>query len=368
MLQHANHGLLGVFRRPFVFVPYTWAAFAGAVFLGTCNAIQLRVYYWYIRDPIPWTAAFVTGLSFWITLFALTIPIAYATRWFPLTRKRIGNWILLMVCGALFPPVHSLLFFLLIHGLLAADPATFVPRYLISGYTRGVAYYWLILTAFYAIDGVQRTARLETQLVRAQLQALKVQLQPHFLFNTLNSISALLHQDSKAADDMIQRLGDFLRRTLTNSDVDKVCLREELDLLDTYVGIERVRFQQELRVIFEVSAEVLAAHVPSLILQPIVENAIHHGVGRRPETGRIDIRAGRRGEQLHIEVEDEGPGMARGAKSQKLARTGLGLSNTMNRLRQTYGDRSGLELTNTATGGCLVRMVLPFETDGRRPR
>ena len=135
-------------------------------------------------------------------------------------------------------------------------------------------------------------AQLETQLVEAQLQTLQRQMQPHFLFNTLNTISALMHRDVDAADDMIARLSDLLRMSLQNVGVQEVPLKEELDFLSKYLEIEQTRFRDRLTVVFDVQAETLDALVPNLLLQPLVENAIKHGIGPRPTPGQIEIRAG----------------------------------------------------------------------------
>src|ERR1044072_1276244 len=155
-----------------------------------------------------------------------------------------------------------------------------------------------------------RASHLKTELAQAQLQALKMQLQPHFLFNTLNSISALLDEDVEAADDMLARLGDFLRLTLENPGAQTVALQEELEFLRCYLEIERVRFHDRLTIPLDIEPETLDAMVPNLILQPIAENAIRHGIISRISPGRIEIRARRSDDTLRLQVKDNGPGLA----------------------------------------------------------
>ena len=205
-------------------------------------------------------------------------------------------------------------------------------------------------------------AQAQLQVAQAQLQALKMQLHPHFLFNTLNSISALLDEDVEAADEMLARLGDLLRLTLANSGAQEVTLQEELEFLRCYLEIERVRFQDRLTVSMDVDALTLDALVPNLILQPIVENAIRHGIALRIDPGRIEIRAARRGDMLQLRVSDNGPGIQSKAAA-ATAREGVGLSNTRARLRQLYGTNHSFELSDAAGGGLQLTIEIPFQLD-----
>jgi len=208
-------------------------------------------------------------------------------------------------------------------------------------------------------EGELRASRLQTQLTQAQLEALKMQLQPHFLFNTLHSISALLHRDPDAADRMIARLGDFLRLTLENSGALEVSLQKELEFLTCYLEIERVRFQDRLTTSVEVEPAALDAPVPNLILQPIVENALRHGIAQTRGPGRVEISAKRENGSLRIRVRDNGPGLAAITRPDDGLREGLGLSNTRARLEQLYGAAHRFELENAPEGGLLVTMEIP---------
>jgi sensor histidine kinase YesM len=223
------------------------------------------------------------------------------------------------------------------------------------------------------------TSQLETQLARSQLKLLRMQLQPHFLFNTLNTIASLNLHDVKAANRMISRLSDLLRISLADMGRQEVPLRKEVDFLKRYLEIEQIRFGDRLAVDMDIPPGLLEAHVPNLILQPIVENAVRHGIQRTASPGRITIVARRRGGDLVVEIGDNGPGFDghRPPASQQ-----LGLSNTRERLAKMYGGAAALEVGGNATGGnstdgnneggndagdhdvkgALVRLTLPFHT------
>jgi LytS/YehU family sensor histidine kinase len=235
-----------------------------------------------------------------------------------------------------------------------------------------VLVYWAILGAYQGFDyhrkfreREKRAVQLEAQLVQAQLQALKMQLHPHFLFNTLNSISALLHHDPESADRMIARLGSFLRLTLDNSGEQEVTLQKELEFLKCYLEIEQVRFQDRLTVSYDVAPETLDAMVPNLVWQPIVENAIRHAIAPRSGCGHIEVRAQRLGDTLQLQVKDDGPGLASKEHSSGSSK-GLGLANTRERLRQLYGSDHRFELANGSGQGLIVTVEVPFNSSASR--
>ena len=226
---------------------------------------------------------------------------------------------------------------------------------------QGLTIYWTTLVVALALyyyrglrKGEAQTARLTAQLAQAQLQALKMQIHPHFLFNTLNSIAALLHKDVEAADRMIARLGDFLRLTLQSSDTQTVDFEQELEFLKCYLDIEHIRFQDRLTVELDIDSQALKATVPNLILQPIVENAVRHGVARQTSQGHITIRARREGERLIMTVEDNGPGL----KAQSNG-SGIGISNTRARLEQFYGSDFKFQIANSTERGASVTLDVP---------
>jgi LytS/YehU family sensor histidine kinase len=240
------------------------------------------------------------------------------------------------------------------------------PAYLSLVYLRGIAYYSLIAAGFHALDYYRRyqeqsrtAAVLEAQLAQTKLHLLKMQLHPHFLFNTLNSISALLHEDIELADLMIERLGDFLRLTLEHSTAQEVTLREEMEFLECYLSIEQIRLQERLVIDTNIEPHTLDARVPSLILQPIVENAIRHGIAPRAGAGRLEIRARHHKSALTLTIRDDGPGLAPVANGKN--GKGMGLSITRARLERLYGIHHRFELVNAPEGGLLVTLEIPFE-------
>jgi len=208
---------------------------------------------------------------------------------------------------------------------------------------------------------------LKTQLAQAQLRALKMQLHPHFLFNTLHSISSLVLEDPPKANSMIARLGDFLRLTVDNSEQQLVTLKEESEFLRCYLDIEQVRFGDRLTVTFELEPQTLSAQVPHLILQPLVENAIQHAIAPRSARGHINIEAKRLNSLLRLEIRDNGPGIT--LKTDLLGAERVGLSNVRARLHQIYGYDSHFELGNATDGGLTVVMEIPFQCEAdNRPQ
>ena len=201
-------------------------------------------------------------------------------------------------------------------------------------------------------------AQLETQLARAQLDALRTQLHPHFLFNTLNTISVLMREDVATANRMLLRLSELLRLALKNAGTHEVSLRQEMEFLRSYLEIERTRFQHRLKVQTEIDPEALDALVPNLILQPLVENAIRHGVAPRPTQSTIEIRALRRNGRVELRVRDDGPGIDEMRK--EAAAGGIGLSNTRARLDKLYGAAHSFQLSPADGGGTQVTITIPF--------
>jgi two-component system LytT family sensor kinase len=225
--------------------------------------------------------------------------------------------------------------------------------------------YWTIVGVGHALryDSQARAkalsaAQMETRLVEAQLHTLQRQMQPHFLFNTLNTISALMHRDVDAADAMIARLSDLLRMSLQRVGVQEVDLKEELDFLSKYLEIEQTRFRDRLSVVFDIQADTLDALVPNLLLQPLVENAIKHGIGPRPTPGQIVVRSRRVGAMLELDVQDNGVGLS-AARLTDFNR-GVGLSNTRSRLDHLYGSLHRFEFRQPAEGGLLVLIAIPM--------
>jgi two-component system LytT family sensor kinase len=201
-----------------------------------------------------------------------------------------------------------------------------------------------------------RASQLETKLAVAQLEVLKMQLQPHFLFNTLHAISTLMYRDVEAADRMITRLSDFVRLTIDSAGVQEVTLKREMECLDKYLDIEQVRFADRLEIRRAIDPATLDLLVPNLVLQPLAENAVRHGIAPRSSAGRIEIVARVEGGALIIEVLDDGPGTA-------AIREGVGLSNTRARLAHLYCTAARIDFGTAPNGGFGARLTLPAHTE-----
>jgi signal transduction histidine kinase len=225
--------------------------------------------------------------------------------------------------------------------------------------------YWILVSATHGYlyyqryrQGELRSAELSGQLAQAELQALRMQLHPHFLFNTLNSIATLIHKAPDDADRMTARLSDLLRITLDSVGVQEAPLAQELEFLERYLDIERIRFSDRLRVQIDAAPDTLDAGTPYLILQPLVENAIRHGIAARSSPGCITVRAHRDGAMLIVEVKDDGPGISPAAAPKH----GIGISSTRSRLAKLYGNAHIFELGRAEAGGLSVKMGFPFRS------
>jgi sensor histidine kinase YesM len=232
---------------------------------------------------------------------------------------------------------------------------------------RGVIIYWGIILVGQGVEYFRRlnnekirVAQLSTQLSEAQLSALKMQVHPHFLFNTLNSIVGLIQTDKNSAEIMIRKLSDFLRITLKNSGEMTVSLGQEFSFIKTYLDIEKVRFQKRLTVEFCYDENILSAKVPNLILQPLVENAIKHGISRKKKEGRIKISAFRGGDFLVLEVLDNGDWSDKVHYATEPEKSGVGLKNTSERLKQLYGDNHFFSLIKDEGMDTIATIKIPY--------
>jgi LytS/YehU family sensor histidine kinase len=318
------------------------------------------------ETTVGWRRMITSALGDWYAWGALFPGIFWLARRFPLESSRLASRLSVHFAIAIFvavlhPTLQGILVWI-IRGF--SDPLMLIAHRLIGmsfwSCSEGFVIYWVLLLASHTNQFQSRlraeelrASRLEAQLAQAQISALKMQLHPHFLFNTLHSISALLHVDVEAADRMVARLGDFLRLTLDNSESQEVTLEQELEFLRCYLDIEMTRFQDRLRVEFDIGAGTLDALTPNLILQPLVENAIRHGIAHRIEPGCVEIRSERRGDKLRIEVRDDGPGFASNT-------AGIGLTNTRARLERLYGSGYVLQLNNGTQNGAIVILEIPF--------
>lgn len=343
--------------------------FAFWTLVGLSFAIQFYLASSNAGWPIPWSRAVRSSLGDWYVFALLSIPAFKLSRRFPFERSKwFGVGLLHLFASFLFSSIYVTLRGAVAYweAHLIGTPVSFTQMLnalFAKTFYLNLWFYWVIAAVGHAFDYYQkfherelRASELEGRLAQARLQALQSQMNPHFLFNTLHTISALMHKDVEAADRMVMKLSELLRLALDNTDTHEVPLSQELDFLQRYLEIEKTRFRERLHVELNIEPETLLARVPNLVLQPLVENAIRHGVERHARPGRIILRAQRHNGQLELEVQDNGAGLPDG----KPLREGIGLTNTRSRLQQLYGTAQRFELTNVETGGLLARVVLPF--------
>jgi two-component system LytT family sensor kinase len=239
-----------------------------------------------------------------------------------------------------------------------------VEHYLASDFVTDVAIFWLVFALFRGVGYYQRlrereqmASRLEGQLVQARLQALQMQLNPHFLFNTLNCVSSLMRSDPDAADEMLERLSSLLRITLAKGQAQKVPLQEEMDVIQLYVSIQQLRFGDRVRHSIDVAPEAWDALVPTMILQPIVENAYVHGISKSLGQGTITIKASIEGDTLCISVRNTG------SVNDAPEKHGVGIANVKTRLQLHYGSRQSFTIQEVAPGDVSAIFLLPLEID-----
>jgi hypothetical protein len=350
--------------------PRLWLeVFAVCFGLGLIEFAQTYWFYHPEQGRLSFARALGLGLGLWCSwavLWLIAWPMALR---FPLGHKPWRGRLLLHLAvsfGCVL--LKMLLDFPVIKYCYCPTPdkLTFAAfLYLaITGYTvRYMLIYWGMIGVSHAVDYYDkyRDGLLETGLAHARLQLLKTQLQPQFLFNTLNAISALVHVDVEAADRTLVRLGDLLRLALEDFTAQEAPLVRELEIARSYLEIEQARLGPRLTVEWNIAPDSCDALVPTFLLQPLIENAIHHGIAPRIGPGRVEIRAERLGSELHLEVRDDGLGLHSPAGSGG----GAGLANTRARLLHLYGTAQRLELSNVPQGGCMAKIVLPYhEEDG----
>ncbi len=323
-----------------------------------------------------WTA-FAPQVVCWSVWAILAPQVLRLARRFPIEAGRRALRVLFHVGAALiFSGLHNLLetAVFLAAGFFDPRPAFLAAfeNIMVRELHLDVLTYLVILTVAHLLDYARRerrrelrSSRLEVRLARAELQMLRMQLHPHFLFNTLHTISALMHRDVEKADRMMSRLGDLLRLSLDRAGRQEVSLREELEFLERYLEIQQTRFGDRLVVGMSVAADTLDARVPHLILQPLVENAVQHGIAPRAGAGRIDIRSRRRNGTLQLQVVDDGAGLPEAGGS---AREGLGLTNTRARLAQLYGSAHRFDLRRAEGGGVAVTLDIPLRIEDKEAR
>ncbi|MFN2565963.1 MAG: sensor histidine kinase [Gemmatimonadaceae bacterium] len=335
--------------------------FAAWTLVGVLFASQTYVGAAYTPRPLTWAQAFAIGLTAWYVRAALSPIVRWLTRRFPISRERLASRVFVHVAAGVAWSVGATVASQWVLTALANVPrpglspvefhASLLTYAVLVGLTQGADYYRRYR------ERELKAARLEARLATARLDLLRMQLNPHFLFNALHDLSELMHEDVERAERMVQDLSELLRLALRHLGEPEVPLSEEVSFLRRYLELEQMRFQDRLEARVDVDAEALSARVPYLILQPLVENAVRHGIAPRLERGRVEVRGRADGEALVLEVYDDGPGVAPQGGNE---REGIALRGTRERLRESYGAAHRFEMRDLAGGGLCVRLELPL--------
>ena len=336
---------------------------------GVVMAVQSYVLSARVGHPIPFALALQRELIYAYLWAILTPYILLLARRFPFGPTiwlRHGLFHIFMgIAVAIF---HKFMYHLITINLeaTAANPFSMERIYqnVLSYIDYGAMIYFTMLFLDYSVsyyrqsrEHALRSAKLEKDLIQANLQALKMQIRPHFLFNTLNAISVLIQKNPEAARQMILRLSELLRMTLDREHTEEITLAQELELLDRYLQIEKTRFEERLIVKMIIDESMNDARVPTMILQPLVENAMRHGMAMQRDSTMIEISAGRQNGYLNLSVRDNGPG-----RPETESKDGIGFSNIRSRLEQLYGRNHRFETGNAPGGGFCATISLPFHT------
>jgi two-component system LytT family sensor kinase len=335
-------------------------------------------------QSIPLVWLLINNVPWWLAWALLTPVAVLAASRFPLDspkrRPMHAAWhlITVLVLSTVHLTAMGYMYFSLNRTRLPVDSAEELVRSWILNFTiLNVLTYTMILGVYYTINYQRRyretalvsarlaatAAQMESSVTAARLHALRMELNPHFLFNSLNSVAGLIRRDEKeSAIGVIARLGELLRATLDRGAAPTMTLGEELALLDLYVDIEKVRFGGRLNFEVDVPDSLRRAQVPTLALQPLVENAVRHGIAPRAAGGTVFVRARRENGALTVDIRDTGPGIP--ADDLAHPRDGVGMANTRDRLRQLYGTAAGLTLSNAPDGGAVCRFWLPYREIG----
>jgi signal transduction histidine kinase len=336
-------------------------AFAGQFYLSSSL----------LGRSITWSQAISYSLADWYVWAVLSIPISRLARRYPPTPDAPWRTAGIHLVAGLF---FALLYVVIraavgqAQSWLIDESATFAEIFrplFVKTFPFNLLIYGVIISVSHALDYYRKyhertiqTLELEKHLTEARLQSLLRQLKPHFLFNALNGIASLMYSDLPAAERMLVRLAELLRQTMSQTGAPLTALKSEIAFLDCYLGIERIRFRDRLVVNMEIAPDTMDAQVPSLILQPLVENAIRHGIEPQMRAGQITLKSSRVGDDLILTVTDNGGGIPAGG----FKREGIGLANTRARLSELYGSRQQFELANQSEGGLCVRLSFPFTT------
>jgi two-component system LytT family sensor kinase len=340
------------------------AAFGVWTLLALLSSVQSVIFLDSINQEIRLGPILFARLADWYTCAVFTPLYFWLVRRYPIDR---GHWPVSipvhLVTTSLFVVLKYVMYLEIMKQVDATRQRSLADTLAGSFIFESIAF-WCVLGVVHAIVFYERyrdreiaAAQLQAQLSASQLESLSAQLHPHFLFNTLQGVSTLMHRDPQGADTMLNRLSELLRRTLHRGERQEVSLGEEMELLGYYVGIMQVRFGDRLVFESEIDPQVREGLVPHFILQPLVENALQHGVARRAGAGRVTVQGSRRGDSTVLTIRDDGPAREPG---QGDVAEGIGLSNTRLRLERLYGSNQSLTMTPIVEGGMQVELVLPY--------
>jgi len=344
---------------------FTLVLFGVATIIALLYSIERYFYSRLVGDPISLTELVPAELVFTYAWALLTPPVMYVARRYPVWGEQPAkNWLVQIGAMLGFVVAHNAIFTLALTALDRTVALSSIPKIfgqsLLAWTVLDALVFCVIVVIHHAVvyyrvskDRAIRASQLEARLAQTQLQMLRMQLQPHFLFNTLHSISALMHKDVRRADSMVAALSDLLRMSLQNIGAQEVPLQSELEFLQRYVEIMSLRFGDRLRVTIDVDPETRDARVPNLFLQPLVENSFRHGFGDLGQ-GAISISVRRDGDMLVCDIVDDGRGLRAGHKE------GVGLASTRQRLAHLYGDQHLFSLRGAPGEGVHVTMAIPF--------
>jgi signal transduction histidine kinase len=317
-------------------------------------------------SPLNWWQAFVSTLFPFLLWAILTAPIFWLCNRFPLENRHLVRRILLHFLFSLPIGITHLMVLdfsesLLLPWVKDYSPPIPTTALVVNFLANNIMFYWGIVAVKHAFNYFQKYQDREFRLVQAQMQALKNQLNPHFLFNTLNAISELVYSAPLVADKTITELSDLLRITLEKDNAQEISLKDEIEFLQKYLNIQQMLLDQRLKIQMDVVPETFDALVPNMILQPLVENAIRHGVAPRVTGGTIFLSAKRKNDSLEIRIEDDGLGFEPNWQS----KNGIGLSNTLARLKHLYGENYRCNFEVMQTSGTKILIVIPFREQGK---
>ena len=375
----------GVLRRPEVLRPLLLGSWTGRLallvalctFIGLLLTVQMAVWHHVQGNQVSWPDLLASRMTFWLAWVPgamLVFPLARRYRFARGTlRRTLPAHLIGMLTVAALVGFGSSLAQMGVDRLTGSVGAPGMApldylycRTLYRTFDAAI-WYWVFAACFYTFDyaSLYRTKRehttaLEGQLAQARLRMLTMQLHPHFFFNALNSVVALIRKDPDAAERLVVEFSHLVRLALNSTGRSEVTLKDELDFIGLYLAVEQARFQDRLVVTTLIDTETLDAVVPNMILQPLVENAIKYAVAPRREGGRVELRSWTDGRRVYVRVRDDGPGMPKTGPP----REGVGLANTRARLAELYGEAARLDLRNAAGGGVAATLMLPLRTTG----